>query len=91
MGKTRSYWDTCVDTDHALICAYMALRFSGKRRMTGSQTTFHFHIAQQTNTLRTQLDHQLQQENVAVEIECFWENIRNPMKLAEFSACKTVQ
>lgn len=28
----RSYWSTCLDSDHALVCAKVSMRFSGRRK-----------------------------------------------------------
>jgi exonuclease III len=33
INDCRSYWTTCVESDHALVCAKIAMRFCGRRRV----------------------------------------------------------
>nr|CAH8875878.1 unnamed protein product [Trichobilharzia regenti] len=83
----RSFWSTCLDSDHALVCAKFVLRFGGVRKSRRLSVDVSKLVAPATslkyqNELKTMLA-----SNPPSSIDEHWLHVQGAMQKASVAAC----
>lgn len=84
----RSFWSTCLDSDHALVRARLSLHFTGRRKICPTKLpAIRFHDETTKGLYQTNLLTQLSSSSLCNESDADWNRLRNAMSFAIESSC----
>lgn len=87
----RSYWNTSVDSDHALVCAKISLRFGGKKKTTTQKVDYSKLLLPTIQTIYQRKLLSLLPPTMERPLDDLWSSIRDAMYTAGIECCGTIQ